>query len=274
MRLEGKVAIVTGAAQGIGRAIASLFADEGARVLIADIQEEKGEATAQEIRARGREASFLRTDVGIAADVKRMVDTAVERYGRLDILVNNAYWSRRARVTELDEEVWDRAIAVCLKAMYLGAKYAIPEMLKVGGGSIINISSVHAFTSYPTSVVYDAAKGGVSALTRVLAVEWGRHGIRVNAICPGMIVTEVAEASFFANPEHARLRESIYPIGRVGRPIDIAKAALFLASDDASYVLGHNLVVDGGFLAASIEAVADPLIRRLLGEESDPTKEP
>ncbi|MER3485594.1 MAG: hypothetical protein C4345_06135, partial [Chloroflexota bacterium] len=209
MRLEGKVAIVTGAAQGIGRAIASLFADEGARVLIADIQE-KGEATAQEIRARGREACFLRTDVGIAADVKRMVDTAVERrqmvervgqeLGPIDILVNNAYWSRRARVTELEEDVWDRAIAVCLKAMYLGAKYAIPEMLKVGGGSIINISSVHAFTSYPTSVVYDAAKGGVSALTRVLAVEWGRHGIRVNAICPGMIVTEVAEASFFANP--------------------------------------------------------------------------
>ena len=272
MRLEGKVAIVTGAAQGIGRAIASLFADEGARVLIADIQEEKGEATAQEIRARGREACFLRTDVGIAADVKRMVDTAVERYGRLDILVNSAGITHRQ--PSLEEDVWDRAIAVCLKAMYLGSKYAIPEMLKVGGGSIINISSVHAFTSYPTSVVYDAAKGGVSALTRVLAVEWGRHGIRVNAICPGMIVTEVAEASFFANPEHARLRESIYPIGRVGRPMDIAKAALFLASDDSDYVLGHNLVVDGGFLAASIEAVADPLIRRLLGEESDPTKEP
>jgi NAD(P)-dependent dehydrogenase (short-subunit alcohol dehydrogenase family) len=248
LRVDGQVAVVTGAAQNIGRAIARVLAENGARVLLTDIQDEKGEAAAAAIRAGGGEASYAHADVSEEDDIRRMVATAVERYGRLDILVNNAHWEAHGTIEEVDLAGWDRSLRVLLTAAYLGAKYAVPAMRDAGGGSIVNISSVHAFrvsAAYPT---YQTAKAGLVHLTRQIAYDYGPQGIRCNAICPGAIPPDDVRAARLDDPAwtarhylHNRLR-------RVGSTQDIASAVLFLCSEAAGFITGHALVVDGGLL--------------------------
>ena len=171
-----------------------------------------------------------------------MIQTTVAELGRLDVLVNNAYWSRGGSVVELAEEDWDRAMAIMLKAIYLAGKYAFPEMERAGGGAIVNIASVHGLMAWPRNAVYETAKAGVINLTRQMAIDGGRLGIRVNAICPGLILTQPD----YSTEERLRWAEQIYPIGRPGQPEEIASAVNFLVSDEASFVTGHALVVDGG----------------------------
>ncbi len=248
MRLANKVAAITGAAQGIGRGIARMFAREGAAVVIGDIQDAKGAAVAAEISAAGGRAAFIHTDVGVASDLERMVQTAVEQFGGLDILVNDAIWSKGGTAVTLEEPDWDRAVAVGLKACYVGAKYAVPELARRGGGSIINISSVHGLLAARNSLVYESVKGGLILMTKELASDFGPQGIRVNAICPGMIVHEGHRHHDPASAQ-ARFAAEIYPVRRYGNPDDIAYGAVYLAADESSFVSGHALVIDGGLTA-------------------------
>jgi NAD(P)-dependent dehydrogenase (short-subunit alcohol dehydrogenase family) len=248
-RLSGKVAIVTGAAQGIGKGTARIFAREGARVTIADVNVDAGEAAADEIRQEGGDCTFVRTDVAQEQDLRQVVRQAVERHGRLDILMNNAYRNSAGSVVELEPDDWDRSLSVMLRAVYLGCKLAIPEMLCNGGGSIINIASVHGLAAAPRMAVYDAAKAGVINLTRQIAIDFGPQGVRCNAICPGWIITESVQRAIQRNPELLQQGALAYPLRRAGTPSDIGHAALFLASDESSFVSGHALVVDGGLTA-------------------------
>ena len=241
LRLDGKVAIVTGAAARIGREIARTLAAQGAHVVVADIQDELGQKTAADIGG-----AFLHTDVGQHADIRRMVEFAVERYGRLDILVNNAHWEKHGTVVELEEEDWDRSFDVLLKAHYLACKYAIPEMKKVGGGSIVNISSVHAFHVSDRYVTYQAAKAAVVHFTRQVAWDFGPDRIRVNCICPGAIPTAEQHDRQLADPILLEEVTLTKPLKRPGHPRDIARAALFFVSDLAEWVTGQSLTVDGG----------------------------
>ena len=258
-RLEGKVAIVTGSTWGIGRATAGLFAREGAKVVVSGRTAEQGPVVVEEIRAAGGEAVFYRADVAHSDQIRGLIEFAVQTYGRLDVLMNNAFSGRNASVVEVEEADWDYQLAVALKAVYLGAKYAIPEMIKGGGGSIINISSVHGLLAGPRNAPYEAAKAGMINLTRQIAVDFGRQGIRANAICPGWIVTERGEKWLAEHPEAVRRNTLVYPIGRPGRAIDIARAALFLASEESSFVTGHALVVDGGLTAQLQDALIAPI---------------
>lgn len=262
MRLAGKVAIVTGAASGIGRATARLFAREGATVVVADKREEPGRETVRLIEDGGGTAAFVLTDVSRAADVRAMVQSAVETFGRLDVLVNNAAWSRALPATELPEEDWNATIDACLKSVYLGAKYAIPEMIKGGGGSIVNISSANGIISNPSFSAYSAAKAGILGLTRNLAIDYGLRGIRVNAICPGFIATERSGEALERDPLEKWALTETQVLGRYGRPEDVAWAVVFLASDEASYITGATLVVDGGLTIQSPEALVRPSFRR------------
>jgi NAD(P)-dependent dehydrogenase (short-subunit alcohol dehydrogenase family) len=262
MRLAEKVAIITGAAAGIGKATARLFAREGARVVVADRNAEGGEATVALIRAAGGEASAIPTDVGRSADIRRMVDVTIERYGRINVLVNNAATARSAPAVELSEEDWELTIAATLTSVYRGAKYAIPHMIAAGGGSIVNISSVNGIFSNPSMSAYSAAKAGVLGLTRNLAIDYGLKGIRVNAICPGFIANERAEAALERDPLERWAMTETQVLGRYGKPDDIAWAALFLASDESGYMTGATMVVDGGLSIQSPEALVRPSFRR------------
>ena len=245
MRLAGKVAIITGAGSGIGRGTANLFAREGARVLIAEINPETGRRTADEITAAGGEAVFLHTDVHEESECRKMVDEAVRRFGRLDVLMNNAYYNKGGTVVDLPTEEWDRSINVMVRSIYLACKYAVPEMVKGGGGSIINIASVHGLLAAARGAVYEASKAAVINLSREIAVDFGPQGVRCNAICPGLIITERSEARF-ADPAVMARAAAVYPVRRGGRPIDIAYGALYLASDESTFVTGTALVIDGG----------------------------
>lgn len=245
MRLSGKVAIITGAGAGIGRGTANLFAREGASVVIAEINPETGRRTADEITAAGGTALFVHTDVHEEAECRKMVEETVRRFGRLDVLMNNAYYNTGGTVVDLPVAEWDRSINVMVRSIYLGCKYAIPEMIKSGGGSIINIASVHGLLAAARSAVYEASKAAVINLSREIAVDFGPQGIRCNAICPGLIITEKSEAHF-ANPRVMAKAAAVYPVRRGGRPIDIAYGALYLASDESTFVTGTALVIDGG----------------------------
>jgi NAD(P)-dependent dehydrogenase (short-subunit alcohol dehydrogenase family) len=246
LRLDGKVAIVTGAAARIGLEIARTFASQGAQVLVADIQDDLGERAAAEIRAAGGTARFLHADVGRAADIRAMVGAAVEHFGRLDILVNNAHWEKHGTVVELEEADWDRSFDVLLKALYLGCKYAIPEMRKVGGGAIINIASVHAYAVSDRYVTYQTAKAGVVHFTRQVAWDFGPERIRCNCICPGDIPVPSEIEARAGEPGFLEERTLLKAIKRPGHPRDIARAALFLVSHLAEWITGQALTVDGG----------------------------
>jgi len=246
MRLAGKVAIITGAAQGIGRGIAHRFVEEGASVVVADIQEERGLATTRELVESGGTAAFVHTDVTDEAQIRRMIEFTAERFEKLDILVNNAYWNKGGSAVELELADWNRAMAAMVTASYLGAKYAVPHMQRAGGGSIISISSVHGLLAAARSVAYETAKGALIMLVKQMAVDFGPLNIRVNAICPGLIVHEKHDPKWQEDPYRSGLTRLDYPLRRWGTPRDIANAALYLASDEASFVTGHALVVDGG----------------------------
>lgn len=256
-RLSGKVAVITGAAQGIGKATATLFAGEGARVAVVDIDVAHGEETVSQIHAAGGDAIFLNCDVGIEADCQRMIAVSAQRYGRIDTLFNNAYWSAWGSVLEVSPADWDRSLNVMVKAIYLGCRFAIPEMIKVGGGSIISTASVHGLLAAARSAAYEASKAAVINLMREVAVDFGHENIRANAICPGWIITERGEEGVRRDPESVTRANHMYPIGRPGRPIDIAHAALFLASDESTFVTGHALVVDGGLTVQLQDSLVD-----------------
>jgi NAD(P)-dependent dehydrogenase (short-subunit alcohol dehydrogenase family) len=249
MRLEGKVALISGSANGMGETEARLFAREGAKVVIADVLEEQGQQVATSIVESGGEAQFIRLDVTNEDDWKEVVTTAVTRYGKLDILVNNAGISGSADPDLLSTANWDQLMAVNAKGVFLGMKTAIPEMQKAGGGAIVNISSISGFIGQDyIHMAYNASKGAVRIMTKSAAVQYAKDGIRVNSVHPGMMppmLTSVASA----DPERRRQRLSLVPMGRAGEREEVGYAVLFLASDEASYITGTELVVDGGYLA-------------------------
>lgn len=262
-RLKGQVAIVTGGAQGIGGATARRLAEEGARVLIADVDREMAEKNARTIQDAGGDAAVLVADVGRSEDIRAMVDEAVRLWGTLNILVNNAYnplgAADHGSAVEVSEEAWDRALAVLMRSIFLGAKHAVPVMQRSGGGSIVNISSVHGLLQAPRALIYEAGKSAVIGMTRQMAIDFGPLGIRVNAICPGHIVTErIQSAMWDQNPTGLRFFEEQYPLRRCGRPVDVANAIVFLCSEEASFITGHALVVDGGL---SIQLQEDYAVR-------------
>ena len=232
---------------GIGGATSRRLAHDGAKVLIADVAADAAAQNAQTIRKAGGTAEPLVVDVGTTDGIRGMIERAVGLWGRLDILVNNAYSGGiRGDAVELPEESWDRGMDVGLKSMYRAAKYAVPEMRKTGGGSMVNISSVHGLLVAPKTLVYETLKAGVIGLTRQFAAEYGPDGIRVNAICPGHIVTERVQRQWNEHPDGLRFFEQQYPIRRTGVPDDIANAIGFLCSDQASFITGVTLPVDGG----------------------------
>jgi meso-butanediol dehydrogenase / (S,S)-butanediol dehydrogenase / diacetyl reductase len=243
---EGRSVIVTGVASGLGSALAREFAAEGAHLIGCDVNDDAGAAVMDGLGV------FRHTDVSKEAEVEALVDDAVQRFGRLDVLVNNAAIQVEKELADTTEEQLDRVLAVNLKGPFFGCKHAIRVMRDAGGGSIVNVSSVVALAGDPMLAAYGAAKGGVLAMTKSAAVKYGRDKIRCNAVCPGDIDTPLVEAYFAAaeDPEALRAQaEGEYPLGRIGQPREIARAVLFLASDDASFITGEALVVDGGVLA-------------------------
>jgi NAD(P)-dependent dehydrogenase (short-subunit alcohol dehydrogenase family) len=251
MRLEGKVAIVTGASSGMGRGIALRFGREGARVAAASRSNtESGQAVVRQIQEQGGQALYLQTDVRRPEDVERLVRITVETYGKLDILVNAAgIWQAEADPLELEEDLFDRMMSVNFRGQYLGCKYAIPEMVKSGGGSIVNITSTAGLVGEKgVGVAYSASKGGAVALTRSLSPTLGQYKIRINAICPELVDTPLV-ADLLQDPHNLEHFLEVMPVGRIGTPEDIASAAVFLASDEASLITGVALPVDGGCLA-------------------------
>jgi NAD(P)-dependent dehydrogenase (short-subunit alcohol dehydrogenase family) len=250
-RVKDKVAIVTGAAMGIGKAAAVALAHEGAKVAVADINIEQGQATVKEIQAAGGEAFHRRTDVGITADVAELVEATVARYGKLDILVNNVGIAIPGSVTDTTEEMWAVVLNVNLTSVWRGMKFAIPHMIKNGGGSIINMSSVQAFIGFQGWAAYSTSKGGINTLTQQAAVDYAKQGIRVNALAPGTIMTPMNAWIFETSPDPQKMIDnwtSIHPLGRLGQPDEVAAAILFLASDEASFITGEILRIDGGMV--------------------------
>lgn len=245
MRLKEKVAIVTGSGMGIGRAIAETFAREGARVVVADLNEEAGRETVERIQAAGGQACFVQADVARSEDARCMVEVALETYGRLDILVNSAGIYTRGDVVDTSLETWHRMLAVNLTGVFLCCKAAIPAMRQAGGGAIVNISSSIGWQyAAPGVAAYTASKFGVTGLTKAMACDHLPDNIRVNCICPGPTDTPLLRAS--RPPEDFQAFVEAQPIGRLGSPEEIAAAALFLASEEASFVTGVALPVDGG----------------------------
>jgi len=248
--VAGNVAIVTGAAMGMGEATARVFAAAGAKVLVCDVNAEQGQATVDTIEGSGGTASFCRTDVSSASDAEAMVATAVERYGRLDCAVNNAAVTPDTHpIAELDEQEWDRILAVDLKGVALCLKYEISQMLKQGdGGSIVNIGSVSSFRPQPENAAYVAAKHGVIGLTKTASLENAPLGIRVNTVCPGAIDTPMIRGALETT---GQTEEEFAPIlsllGRFGKPEEVAQASMWLCSDASSYVTGATLAVDAGY---------------------------
>jgi NAD(P)-dependent dehydrogenase (short-subunit alcohol dehydrogenase family) len=249
-QFEGKVALVTGGSAGIGRATALTFAATGARVVVADVNAEAGEDTARQVREAGGEAIFVKTDVASAAEVSTLIEKAVGTYGRLDYACNNAgIEGPQALTADYSLEEWQRVIAINLTGVWLCMKYEIPEMLKQGGGAIVNMSSVAGVTGFRNIPAYVASKHGIVGLTRAAALEYAQAGIRVNAVCPGVIRTAMVERLTGGSPEAEAQFTALEPLGRLGRPEEIAAAVVWLSSDAASFVTGHAMVVDGGFVA-------------------------
>ncbi|MBE12149.1 MAG: short-chain dehydrogenase [Chloroflexi bacterium] len=255
MRLESKVALITGGGSGIGRACAEMFAREGARVAVSDISLERAQATTQFVTSHGGEAIAISGDVSVGDDAQNMVSATVEKFGKLDVLVNSAGVSARNAMPKgsSPEEVWDKVIDVNLKGTYMVSWHAMPEMAKSGGGSIINLSSIMGLVGYPVGMgggfnPYNPSKGGVLQFTRNLAIDSASKNVRVNCICPGYVETNLTSALTKDAEALSRL-ETLHPIGRLGQPEEIAYAALYLASDESGFVTGTPLVVDGGYTA-------------------------
>jgi NAD(P)-dependent dehydrogenase (short-subunit alcohol dehydrogenase family) len=254
MRLATKVALITGGGSGIGRESSLLFGREGARVVVADKNRETAEETAAAIRKNGGDARAFAADVSRAKDAEAMVRFAEEAYGRLDIVFNNAgiFHPGDDSATNTPEDIWDLVIDINLKGVYLGCKYAIPALQRAGGGSIINTASFVAIVGAAApQIAYTASKGGVLAMTREIAVEFARQNIRANALCPGPVETPLL-AELLSDPARRQRRLVHIPMGRFAKPEEIANAALFLASDESSYVNGATFLVDGGITAAYI----------------------
>jgi NAD(P)-dependent dehydrogenase (short-subunit alcohol dehydrogenase family) len=254
MRLGKKVTLITGAGSGIGRETAMLFAREGARVVVAEVDDQAGRKTVEEIASGGGQARFVHADVSRAADAQGMIAEAEKGFGRLDVIFNNAgiFPAADGSVVDTDEETWDLVMRVNLKGVFLGCKYAIPALLRAGGGSIINTASFVALMGAATpQIAYTASKGGVLSMTREIAVEFARRGIRANALCPGPVDTPLLE-ELMRDPARRQRRMVHIPPGRLARPAEIAQAALFLASDESSYVNGATFTVDGGITAAYV----------------------
>ena len=250
--LDGKVALVTGGASGIGRATALTFAREGAKLMIADLNEAGGQQTVHMITENGGEATFVQVDVTQAAAVEAMISTTVQTYGRLDCAHNNAGIGSRPRVRlhELPEENWDRVLDINLKGVWLCMKYEIIQMLAQGGGAIVNTASIMGLVgSWSRSGAYNASKHGVVGLTKTAALEYATSGIRVNCVCPGYIRTPLIAEALTSHPEMEAQIVARHPIGRMGQPEEIAAAVIWLCSDAASFVTGHTMTVDGGYVA-------------------------
>ena len=254
MRLEGKVALITGAGSGIGRETALLFAREGARVVVADINDAGGQETVRLVTVQGGQAAYVHADVSTAAGCEKMVRLAEETYGQLNVLFNNAgiMDSRDDDAITTEEEVWDLTMAINLKGVFLGCKYGIPALRRAGGGSVINTASFVALLGAATpQLAYTASKGGVLSMSRELAIIHARENIRVNALCPGPLRTEMLMK--FLNTEEKKQRRLVHiPMGRFGEAKEIAQAALFLASDESSFITGATFTVDGGITAAYV----------------------
>jgi NAD(P)-dependent dehydrogenase (short-subunit alcohol dehydrogenase family) len=246
--MKGKIALVTGAGSGIGKSAALIFAHRGCSVAVVDLNPEGGAQTVKEIEGAGGKALFLETDVAESAQVQEMVRKTVEHFGRLDYAFNNAGIEMgRPPLTEYPEENWDKLIAVNLTAVWLCMKYEIAEMLKTGGGAIVNTASLAGLFGMPSHYGYVAAKHGVVGITRSAAIEYGSRGIRVNAVCPAIIDTPMTDA--FADEEALKALPALHPIGRIGKPDEVAEAAVWLCSDAASFITGVPLPVDGAMLA-------------------------
>jgi len=253
MDLQGSVAIVTGAGSGIGRGIAERFAEEDAIVVIAELDEDSGIGLEQHLQGQGKRAIFIQTDVSQQADIERLFGQVVNAFGRVDTMVNNAGVNFVKPLSETTMEDWEQVIGVDLRGTFLGCKYAVAQFLRQGGGgSIVNISSVHSVATLPYAAPYAAAKGGVTQMTRSLAIEFGRQGIRVNAVCPGLTDTQIWQDLKASGPDAALVVEhwmGNIALGREATPREVANVVVWLASDQASYVTGANLLIDGGMTA-------------------------
>jgi NAD(P)-dependent dehydrogenase (short-subunit alcohol dehydrogenase family) len=247
-RLDGKVAVVTGGASGIGAATCRRFVAEGARVVVADLNDDAG---ASFVRELGSAAAFKRTDVGVLGDVEAAVALAVERFGGLDVMHNNAAWSGGGYTHDIEPEIWDRSIQIMLTGVFYGMKVAIPAMLARGGGSIITTASIEGIVAEIMAAPYNTAKAGIINLSRTVAIEYGRKQIRANCICPGVVDTPMAALLLSISPKSRAAVEDEHAIGRLIRPEEIANVALFLASEESSAVTGSAIVVDGGLISRS-----------------------
>tara|TARA_A100001015_G_scaffold119006_2_gene131986 strand:+ start:4469 stop:5299 length:831 start_codon:yes stop_codon:yes gene_type:complete len=250
MSFSGKVTIVTGGALGIGGGIARKFSEKGSKIVIADIDKDSAIKNSKKIIAMGGECEFVKTDVSKSSDIKNMIDFTLDKFGRIDNLIQNAFSTANnssfgGSALEVDEKNWDQGIAMLQKAIYLGAKYAGNELIK-NNGNIINISSVHGLLMSKGALIYEAGKSAVIGMTKQMACDFGPLGVRVNAICPGHIVTEKMDARWKEIPSGLKFFEEQYPVRRTGVPEDIANGVAFLCSDEASFITGHSLVIDGG----------------------------
>ena len=249
-QLDGKVALITGAGSGIGRASALVFAREGAKVAVADIVVEGGEETVRMVKEAAGEAFFIKADVSNAAEVEAMVNTVVDTYGRIDCAYNNAgIEGQLASTDEYPEDMFDKVIGINLTGVWLCMKYELPHMLKQGSGAIVNTASGAGLIGVAGMSAYVASKHGVVGLTKTAALEYAKSGIRVNAVCPGLIQTPMVERITNGHPQLGEALVAAEPIGRTGRPEEIAESVVWLSSDAASFVTGHAMSVDGGFVA-------------------------
>ena len=250
MSFSGKVTIVTGGALGIGGGIARKFSEKGSKIVIADIDKDSAIKNSKKIIAMGGECEFVKTDVSKSSDIKNMIDFTLDKFGKIDNLIQNAFSTANnssfgGSALEVDEKNWDQGIAMLQKAIYLGAKYAGNELIK-NNGNIINISSVHGLLMSKGALIYEAGKSAVIGMTKQMACDFGPLGVRVNAICPGHIVTEKMDVRWKEMPSGLKFFEEQYPVRRTGVPEDIANGVAFLCSDKASFITGHSLVIDGG----------------------------
>ncbi len=249
MRLENKVALISGGARGMGAAEAILFAGEGAKVVIGDVLEDEGRQTEAQINESGGECLFLRLDVTSESNWQDAVATTVSRFGKLDILVNNAGIFPLGTVEDTSEDLWDRVMAINAKGVFMGTKHAIPEMRKTGGGSIINISSIAGLIGSRGAAAYSASKGAVRIFTKSTAIQYAADGIRANSVHPGIIETPMSIPTILTTEEQRDTQINRTPLGRIGTADDVASGILFLASDESSFMTGSELVIDGGLTA-------------------------